>query len=128
MSEQYVNVYRIEKIGRGPFQYYSSGVDPRLDSSINCELPTPYYDGGIDRNWIEKVNIKDYRFGAPCPNSLKEWIRKPEVLQYLGFKVSLYKVKKNCVHSSEIQSMFIKRHAKKVMEWSVQEFCKEGLK
>lgn len=125
MSEQYVNVYRIEKRGRGPFQYYSSGVDSKLDSSINCELPTPYYDGGIDRNWIEKVNIKDYRFGAPCPNSLKEWIKKPEVLQQLGFKVSLYKVKKNHVKSSSIQSMFVKLHSKKVMEWDVEKFCRD---
>ena len=31
MSEQYVNVYRIEKGGRGPFQYYSSQHDcPRI--------------------------------------------------------------------------------------------------
>ena len=126
MSEQYVNVYRIEKRGRGPFHYYSSGADPRLDCSINCELPTPYYDGGIGRNWIEKVNIKDYRFGAPCPNSLKKWIRRPEVLQQLGFKVTLYKVKKNYVHSSEIQSMFIKRHSKRVMEWDVETFYKEN--
>ena len=126
MSEQYVNVYRIEKMGLGPFQYYSAGVDPRLYSSINREHPTPYYDGGIDRNWLDKVNIKDYRFGAPCPNSLKEWIRKPEVLQHLGFKVALYKVKKGYVHSSEIQSMFIKRHSKRVMEWDVETFYKEN--
>lgn len=122
---EHVDVYRIEKRGRGPFQYYSSEVDPRLYSSINCEHPTPYYDGGIDRNWLDKVNIKDYRFGAPCPNSLKEWIKKPEVLQQLGFKVSLYKVKKNHVKSSSIQSMFIKRHAKKVLEWDVETFMKE---
>ena len=123
---EYVNVYRIEKRGRGPFQYYSSEVDPRLDCSINCEHPTPYYDGGIDRNWLDKVNIKDYRFGAPCPSSLKGWIKKPEVLQQLGFKVALYKVKKDYAHSSEIQSMFIKRHAKKVMEWGVETFFKEN--
>lgn len=125
MSEQYVNVYRIEKGGQGPFRYPTSfqGV---LDDALNIEHPTPHHDVGIDRKWFDRQNIKDYRFGSPCPNSLKEWIRKPEVLQYLGFKVSLYKVKKNCVHSSEIQSMFIKRHAKKVLEWDVETFYKEN--
>ena len=126
MSEQYVNVYRIEKGGRGPFQYYSSQHDCRIDGAVNCEHPTPYHDSGIDRDWLNKQDIEKYRFGAPCPKSLKQWIRKPEVLQQLGFKVSLYKVKKDYVHSSEIQSMFIKRHAKKVGEWRVQDFMKEN--
>ena len=125
MSEEYVNVYRIEKRGHGPFQYYSSQHDCRIDGAVNCEHPTPYHDSGIDRNWLDKVNIKDYRFGTPCPKSLKEWIKKPEVLQELGFKVALYKVKKDYVHSSEIQSMFIKLHSKKVLEWDVQEFMEE---
>ena len=120
---EYVDVYRIEKRGRGPFRYYSSEVDPRLVSSINCEHPTPCYDEGIDRNWLDKVNIKDYRFGAPTAEALKEWVKYPASLDRLGFKVVHYQAKKKYTHSSEIQSMFIKRHAKKVREWTVEEFC-----
>ena len=125
MSEQYVNVYRIEKGGQGPFRYPTSfqGV---LDDALNIEHPTPHHDVGIDRKWFDRQNIKDYRFGSPCLSSLKGWIKKPEVLQQLGFKVTLYKVKKDYVHSSEIQSMFIKRHSKRVMEWDVDDFMREN--
>lgn len=124
---EHVDVYRVEKRGRGPFQYYSTEDDDRLDGSINCEHPTPYYDRGIDRNWLDKQKIEDYRFGAPTMEALKLWIRRPVVLDNLGFKVSLYKAKKKYVHSSKIQSMFIKRHAKKVKEWTVEEFMKESI-
>lgn len=40
--------------------------------------------------------------------------------------MTLYKVNKNYVTFSEIQSMFIKRHAKKVKEWTVEEFMREN--
>lgn len=124
MSEQYVNVYRIEKGGQGPFRYPTS-FQKELDDALNIEHPTPHHDVGINRKWLDRQNIKDYRFGSPCPSSLKGWIKKPEVLQQLGFKVALYKVKKDYVHSSEIQSMFIKRHSKKVMEWDLEKFCRD---
>ena len=126
MSEQYVNVYRIEKRGRGPFRYYSSEWDNRLSGAVNCEHPTPYYDSGFDRKWVDETDLSSYRFGAPNVESLKEWIKKPDKLSELGFKVALYKVKKDYVHSSEIQSMFIKRHSKKVMEWGVDDFMMEN--
>lgn len=123
---EYVDVYRIEKRGRGPFRYYSSEWDDRLSGAINCEHPTPYYDSGFDRKWVDETDFSSYRFGAPTPESLKEWIKKPDKLSDMGFKVALYKAKKKYVHSSEIQSMFIKRHAKKLKEWDIVDFMKEN--
>ena len=67
--------------------------------------------------------IERFRFGAPCIKSMKNWIEDSHGLTKRGYKVSLYKANKKYVHSSEIQSMFIKRHAKKVGEWTVEEFC-----
>lgn len=123
-KKEYVSVYRIEKRGRGPFQYYSTEYDSGLEGSINWDLPTPEFDKGIDRNVLRKVWIKDYRFGAPTGNALKEWVKKPDVLHRLGFKVSLYKADKASTISSDIQSMFLKRKAKKVKEWEIVEFMK----
>lgn len=114
---EYVNVYRVEKRGRGPFNTSSHG------DFMNTFLPTPQHDGGLPR--MEDEEIERFRFGAPTEEALKEWVKRPKMLDKLGYKVSLYKVKKGYVHSSDIQSMFIKRHAKKVMEWGVQEFMKE---
>ena len=123
-KKEYVSVYRIEKRGRGPFQYYPTADDCRLEYSINCDLPTPEFDKGIDRDVLRKIWIEDYRFGAPTGNALKEWVKKPDVLHRLGFKVSLYKADKASTISSEIQSMFLKRKAKKVKEWEIVEFMK----
>ena len=75
---------------------------------------------------MDETDLSSYRFGAPNVESLKEWIKKPDKLSELGFKVALYKVKKDYVHSSEVQSMFIKRHSKKVMEWGVDDFMMEN--
>lgn len=114
---EYVNVYRVEKRGRGPFQTSSHG-------EFMCNhLPTPYHDSGLPR--MDEDEIERFRFGAPTEEALKEWVKRPKMLDKLGYKVSLYKVKGGYVHSSDIQSMFIKRHSKKVMEWGVQEFMKE---
>ena len=114
---EYVNVYRVEKRGRGPFQTNSHG-------EFMCNhLPTPYHDSGLPE--MDEDEIERFRFGAPTEEALKEWVKRPKMLDKLGYKVSLYKVKEGYVHSSDIQSMFIKRHAKKVMEWGVQEFMKE---
>lgn len=115
MTDQYVNVYRVEKRGRGPFKNYAD--------AMSRYLPCPRGDSGL-MIWNPE-EIAKYRFGAPSAESLKEWIKLPHKLHSAGFKVSLYKVKKNYVHSSEIQSMFIKRHAKKVLEWDVETFCRD---
>lgn len=127
-SKEYVSVYRIEKRGRGPFQYYPTEDDCRLEDSINCDLPTPEFDGGIDRDVLRKIWVEDYRFGAPTKKALKEWVKKPDVLHRLGFKVSLYKADKASTISSDIQSMFLKRKAKKVKEWEIVEFMKGDIK
>lgn len=111
---EYVNVYRIEKRGRGPFRTSSHG-----DFMCN-DLPTPEHDGGLPE--MEYEEIECFRFGAPTKEAMTEWVKCPKSLDKLGYRVSLYKVKKGYVHSSEIQSMFIKRHAKKVKEWSVVDF------
>ena len=115
-SEQveYVNVYRVEKRGRGPFNTSSHG-------DFMCSyLPTPQHDRGLPK--MEDEEIERFRFGAPTKKALKEWVKCPKSLDKLGYNVSLYKVKKRYVHSSDIQSMFIKRHAKKIKEWSVVDF------
>ena len=41
---EYVNVYRVEKRGRGPFQTSSHG------EFMSNHLPTPYHDGGLPQN------------------------------------------------------------------------------
>ena len=124
---EYVDVYRIEKGGRRPFRYYDSDADWRLENALELNHPTPTFDKGIDRGWMENsFDMSKHRFGCPTPQSLKSWVKKPVVLDKLGFKVVHYQAKKKYTHSSEIQSMFIKRHAKKVMEWSVQDFMKEN--
>lgn len=111
---EYVNVYRVEKRGHGPFQTSSHGY-------FMCKhLPTPQCDSGLPKMGYEE--IKPYRFGAPTKEAIRGWVKCPKTLDKLGYKVSLYKVKKGYVHSSDIQSMFIKRHAKKIKEWSVVEF------
>lgn len=120
MSEQYVNVYRVEKRGRGPFGDHSWAAD----DCMNNKLPTPSHDAGLPEE-VRGWDIANYRFGTPSIESMKEWITKPNELTKRGYKVSLYKAKKGYVHSSEIQSMFIKRHAKKVMEWDVEKFCRD---
>lgn len=117
MSDQYVNVYRIEKNGIGP---YASGFEDYMSK----DMPTPYYDAGLPRSLVES-ELDKFHFGTPSKHSVKCWIRHSHKLAKAGFKVSLYKVKKNYVHSSEIQSMFIKRHAKKVLEWDVETFCRD---
>lgn len=123
MSE-YIDVYRIEKNGIGPFRSFPSEWDKRLKGCISCNHPTPWFDSGFDRDWLDTVEWEGkYKFGSPSRESLRQWIRKPQVLSELGFKVSLYKAKKKYTHSSEIQTMFIKRHAKKIKEWNVEEFC-----
>ena len=124
---EYVDVYRIEKRGRGPFRYYDSDENWRLENALELNHPTPTFDKGIDRGWMENSFDKSkHRFGCPTPQSLKSWVKKPVALDKLGFRVVHYQAKKKYTHSSEIQSMFIKRHAKKVMEWSVEDFMKEN--
>lgn len=116
---EFVDVYRVEKRGVGPF---------RDDISSGCMCsnhPTPQYDAGLPD--LSDTEIHPYRFGCPSPDSMKEWITKPIELTNRGYKVSLYRAKKKYVHSSEIQSMFIKRHAKKVGEWSVVDFCNQEI-
>lgn len=114
---EHVDVYRVEKRGRGPF-----ADDPQfMDSS----LPTPDCDAGLPS--MTEDEIERFRFGAPCIKSMRNWIEDSSGLTKRGYKVSLYKAKKKYVHSSEIQSMFIKRHAKKVKEWTVEEFMKESI-
>ena len=111
----FVDVYRVEKKGRGPF---------RNDLMAQCmcnALPTPQHDAGLPEMTNEEIH--PYRFGCPTPDIMKSWIRDPEELSRVGYKVSLYKAKKKYVHSSEIQSMFIKRHAKKIKEWGIVDFC-----
>ena len=115
MTEEYVNVYRVEKRGRGPFRDYGG--------LMSNHLPDPWMDAGLPE--MTYTELSKYRFGAPNETVLKEWIKLPHTLAKAGFKVSLYKVKKNYVHSSEIQSIFIKRHAKKVLEWDVETFCRD---
>ena len=118
-NENYVDVYRVEKRGRGPFGEGGWNASSCMDSS----LPTPQYDSGLPE--LDFSEITRYRFGAQTSQSLKQWIFDPSGLTKRGYKVSLYKAKKKYVHSSEIQSMFIKRHAKKVMEWDVEKFCRD---
>ena len=111
---EYVDVYRVEKRGHGPF---------RNDGAALCmcsKHPTPQYDAGLPE--MEYEEILPYRFGCPTSEAMKEWITKPAELAKRGYKVSLYKAKKKYVVSSEIQSTFIKRHAKKIKEWSVVDF------
>ena len=114
---EHVDVYRVEKRGRGPFGYCSWSA-PEL---MNNKLPTPEFDGGLPK--LEDIEMLKYRFGAPSAETMIEWIKYPSGLSRLGYKVSLYKAKKKYVYASTIQSMFIKRHAKKIKEWTVEEFC-----
>ena len=124
---EYVDVYRIEKRGRGPFRYYDSDEGWRLESALELNHPTPTFDKGIDRGWMENsFDMSKHRFGCPTPQSLKSWVKKPVVLDKLGFRVVHYYAKKKYTHSSEIQIMFIKRHSKRVMEWDVETFMKEN--
>lgn len=116
MSE-YIDVFRVEKRGRGPFGFCSWSA-PEL---MNNNLATPDFDAGLPE--MDDTTIEKYRFGCPNKEVMIEWIKYPRSLSNLGYKVSLYKAKKKYTHSSEIQTMFIKRHAKKVKEWSVEEFC-----
>lgn len=113
MSE-YVDVYRVEKRGRGPFTN-------DVGHCMSNKHPTPTYDAGLPELTFDE--ILPFRFGCPSPDVIKDWITKPAELNKRGYKVSLYKAKKKYTHSSEIQTMFIKRHAKKIKEWSVEEFC-----
>lgn len=113
---EHVDVYRIEKRGRGPFTY---GAQEFMDTG----LPNPSNDAGLPE--ISFNEILKYRFGAPTPEAMKEWVEYPDSLDRLGFKVVHYQAKKKYVHSSEIQSMFIKRHSKKVMEWDLEKFCRD---
>lgn len=115
---EHVDVYRVEKRGRGPYCYSSWGAGGLMSD----HLPTPQADSGIPL--LDDLDIIKYRFGAPTPETLKEWIKCPSGLSRLEYKVSLYKAKKKYVYASTIQTMFIKRHAKKVKEWTVEEFCK----
>ncbi len=115
MSE-YVDVYRIEKNGRGPFTESANAA--HLMSSSH---PTPNHDAELPIFTTE--GIHPFRFGCPTKKAMIEWIMNPSELEDRNFKISLYKAKKKYTHSSEIQTMFIKRHAKKVREWSVEEFC-----
>ena len=88
---------------------------------MSDNLPTPEYDAGLTK--LSYNEIQKYRFGTPTAEALKEWVKYPASLDRLGFKVVHCQAKKKYTHSSEIQSMFIKRHAKKVREWTVEEFC-----
>lgn len=115
---EHVDVYRVEKRGRGPFGDHSLAAN----DCMNIRLPTPSYDSGFPEE-VRGWDIANYRFGAPTIDSMKDWITKPNELSKRGYKVSLYKAKKKYVYASTIQSMFIKRHAKKVKEWTVEEFC-----
>jgi hypothetical protein len=117
-SVEYIDVYRIEKNGRGPYNK-SAGY------SMYWNLPSP--DKDADLPLMKDEDVWKYRFGSPSAESLIEWIKDAFKLSELGYKVSLYKAKKKYTHSSEIQTMFIKRHAKKVKEWSVEEFCKGNI-
>lgn len=47
-NENYVDVYRVEKRGRGPFRYYDSDADWRLENALELNHPTPTFDKGID--------------------------------------------------------------------------------
>lgn len=119
-KKEYINVYRIEKRGRGPFQ------DDRADEFLNYDMPSAYHDGGMPEV-VRSFNDEDlykYRFGCPCPESTKEWVVEPQKLSKLGYKISLYKADKASTISSDIQSMFLKRKAKKVKEWEIVEFMK----
>lgn len=118
-NENYVDVYRVEKRGAGPYR------EDGPSSCMSSKHPTPQYDAGLPKMYDDEIN--PYRFGCPTPEVMKDWIMKPMELTKRGYKVSLYKAKKKYVHSSEIQSMFIKRHAKKVKEWTVEEFMKENI-
>lgn len=113
---EHVDVYRVEKRGIGPYRDESTG------NCMYSKHPTPQHDAGLPKMY--DAEIHPYRFGCPTSEVMKEWIRDPSELTKKGYKVSLYKAKKKYVHSSEIQSMFIKRHAKKIKEWTVEEFCK----
>lgn len=117
---EHVDVYRIEKRGRGPYSTSSWGAEKLMSN----RLPTPQYDEGLPG--LQDDEIRKYRFGAPTPEALKEWVKYPASLDRLGFKVVHYQAKEKYTHSSEIQSMFIKRHAKKVKEWGVETFFKEN--
>ena len=119
-NENYVDVYRVEKRGRGPYSTSSWGAEALMSN----RLPTPQSDEGLPR--FQEDEIQKYRFGTPTAEALKEWVKYPASLDKLGFKVVHYQAKKKYTHSSEIQSMFIKRHSKRVMEWSVQDFMKEN--
>lgn len=119
-NENYVDVYRVEKRGRGPYNNSGWGAGDFMTNS----LPTPDYDAGLPK--LDYESIQKYRFGAPTVETMKSWIKYPRILSAVGYKVSLYKAKKKYVYASTIQSMFIKRHAKKVKEWTVEEFMKEN--
>lgn len=120
-SSEFVDVYRIEKRGRGPYNDTSWGAGAFMANGLPC----PINDWGLPEDVVD-WEIRKYRFGAPTPEALKEWIAYPASLGRLGYKVSHYRAKKKYTHSSEIQSMFIKRHAKKVNEWDVATFCKDN--
>ena len=80
MTEEYVNVYRVEKRGRGPFRDYGG--------LMSNHLPDPWMDAGLPE--MTYTELSKYRFGAPNETVLKEWIKLPHTLGNAGFKVSLY--------------------------------------
>lgn len=125
-KKEVIEVYRIERNGRGPFTSSHRDQIRIKHDTIDYSMPAPWDDRELNTDFNVKHNkncvndsaIEPFWFGCVSKKDILQWIKDVELLARYGFKITKYLAKKTLLQLVHARLCSSKRHLRRLKRFA----------